>query len=107
VGRARWSPDGARLAIESLPATAMRIVILVEIGRRRETTIGGPTVGFQASGPAWAPDGRRLALIASGPPARRTERPESALRLFGPDGTSLGDLIAAPGLRDPDWGRAP
>jgi Tol biopolymer transport system component len=107
VGRARWSPDGARLAIESSPATAMRTVVLVEIGRRRETTIGGPTVGFQASGPAWAPDGRRLAMIASRPPARRSEAPESALRLFGPDGASLGDLIAAPGLRDPDWGRLP
>ena len=82
-------------------------MIVAELASRRETVIGGPTVGFQASDPTWAPDGRRLALIVANPPARRGEPRETALRLFGPDGTALGDLIAEPGLRDPDWGRAP
>lgn len=107
VGRARWSPDGARLAVESRPATGVDVVTVVEITTGRETTIGGPTVGFQASGPAWSPDGRRLAAIVTNPPARRGEPRESALRVFGPDGTPMGDLVAEPGLRDPDWGRAP
>ena len=107
VGRARWSPDGTRLAIESRPATGLDVVVVAELSSRRETTIGGPTVGFQASGPTWSPDGRRLALIVSNPPARRDAPHETALRLFGANGSALGDLLAEPGLRDPDWGRAP
>ena len=107
LGRAHWSPDGMRLAIESRPATGVGVVIVAEIASRRETPIGGPTVGFQASGPTWAPDGRRLALIAASLPARHNEPRETALQLFGPDGTAQGDLLAEPGLRDPDWGRAP
>jgi Tol biopolymer transport system component len=107
VGRARWSPDGTRLAVESRPATGVDVVIVAEITSRRETSIGGPTVGFQAFGPTWAPDGRRLALIAGSLPARRGEPRETALRLFEADGAALGDLFAEPGLRDPDWGRAP
>jgi Tol biopolymer transport system component len=107
VGWARWSPDGARLAVESRPATGLDVVIVAELSSRRETPIGGPTVGFQASGPIWSPDGRRLAVIAANPPARRGEPRETALRLFGADGIAIGDLIAEPGLRDPDWGRAP
>lgn len=106
VGRARWSPDGTRLAVESRPATGVDVVVVVGLSSRRETPIGGPTVGFQVSGPAWSPDGRRLAMIAASPPARRDEPRETALRLFGPDGTALGDLVAEPGLRDPDWGRS-
>jgi hypothetical protein len=80
---------------------------VAELASRREAPIGGPTVGFQASGPTWAPDGRRLALIAASLPARRGEPRETALRLFALDSTALGDLLAEPGLRDPDWGRAP
>lgn len=106
VGRAHWSPDGTRLAIESRPATAVAVVVLVEISARRETVIGGPALGFQASGPAWAPDGRRLVVVVATLPARRGDPVETALRLFTPDGAALGDLIAAPDLRDPDWGRA-
>ena len=107
VGRARWSPDGTRLAVESRPATGLDVVIVAELANRREITIGGPIVGFQASSPTWSPDGRRLGLIVANPPAQRGEPRETALRLFSPDGTALGDLIAEPGLRDPDWGRAP
>jgi Tol biopolymer transport system component len=107
VGRARWSPNGTRLAVESRPATGVDVVVVAEITSRREAPIGGPTVGFRAFGPTWAPDGRRLALIAGSLPARRGEPRETALRLFEADGTALGDLFAEPGLRDPDWGRAP
>jgi TolB protein len=107
VGRARWSPDGARLAVESRPATGVDVVIAAVVASRRETPIGGPAAGFQASAPTWAPDGRRLALIAASPPARRGEPRQTALRLFSPDGADPGELLAVPGLRDPDWGRAP
>lgn len=107
VGRARWSPDGTRLTVESRPATGLDVVIVAELSSRRETTIGGPTVGFQAFGPTWSPDGRRLAAVVTNPPARHGEPRESALRLFATDGAALGDLVAEPGLRDPDWGRAP
>jgi Tol biopolymer transport system component len=106
VGQARWSPDATRLAIESQPATGVDTVIIAEMGAgRRETTMGGPNSGFQASGPAWSPDGRRLALIAASLPARRGDPQESTLRLFDPNGSALGDLVAEPGLRAPDWGR--
>ena len=49
-------------------------------------------------------DGQRLWNTRPGAPGGPRE---TALRLFGPDGAALGDLIAEPGLRDPDWGRSP
>ena len=107
VGRARWSPDGGRLAVESRPATGVDVVVLVDLSSRRETRIGGPEAGFQASAPTWAPDGRRLALIAASPPARRGEPRQTSLRLFGPAGAELATLLTEPDLGDPDWGRAP
>ena len=107
VGRARWSPDGTRLAVESRPATGVAVVVLVELASRRETVIGGPVVGFQASGPTWAPDASRLALVAAGLPARRGERQQSALRLVAADGADQGELLSEPDLHDPDWGQAP
>jgi dipeptidyl aminopeptidase/acylaminoacyl peptidase len=107
VGRARWSPDGQRLAVESKPATGVDVVVVVDLASRSETRIGGPAAGFQASGPTWAPDGRRLAMIAASLPARRGEPRVTALGMFGPDGADLGALLNEPDLRDPDWGRAP
>lgn len=107
IGRARWSPDGTRLAIESRPATGVDVVVIVELATGREVRIGGPQAGFQAASPTWAPDARRLAVIASTLPARRGEPQTTALRLFGQDGSDLGELLSEPGLRDPDWGRTP
>jgi Tol biopolymer transport system component len=107
VGRARWSPDAARLAVESLPATGIDVVVVVDLISRRETRIGGPAANYQASDPTWAPDGRRLALVAASVPARRGDPRETSLRVFGTDGAELGRLLTEPDLRDPDWGRAP
>jgi Tol biopolymer transport system component len=107
VGRARWSPDGQRLAVESLPVTGVAVLVLVDLASRRETAIGGPDVGFQASGPAWAADGSKLALIAASLPARRGEPRRTTLRLAGTDGTDQGELVTEPDLHDPDWGRVP
>ncbi|MGE3912437.1 MAG: hypothetical protein AB7K36_23960, partial [Chloroflexota bacterium] len=101
VGRARWSPDGMRLAIESQPPTGVNVVKLADLTSGQETVIGGPEAGFQAQGPAWSPDGRRLALIAASLPARRGEPRQTTLRLFGLDGADLGDLVTEPGLRTP------
>jgi Tol biopolymer transport system component len=107
VGRARWSPDGARIAVETRPATGVTVVVLVDLASRRETVIGGPEAGFQASGPAWSPDARRLALVAASLPARHNEPGRATLRLLTADGTDQGELLTEPDLRDPDWGRAP
>ena len=107
VGRARWSPDGARLAVESQPATGVAVVVLVEPASGRETVIGGPDAGFQATGPAWAPDARTLALIAASLPARRGAPRRAALRIVSPEGVDQGELLTEPDLRDPDWGQAP
>ena len=107
VGIARWSPDGSRLAIESQPATGVDVVVVVDLANQHEVPIGGPSVGFKAFGPTWAPDGRRLAVVVGKPPGRRDDPPESALRLFDLAGAALSDLIAEPGLEQPDWGRAP
>lgn len=107
VGRARWSPDGTRLAVELRPATGVAVVTLIDLASRRETVIGGPEAGFQVSGPAWAPDGQRLAVVAAGLPARRGSPRRATLQLFGVDGADQGELLTEPALRDPDWGRAP
>ncbi|MCC7367739.1 MAG: PD40 domain-containing protein [Chloroflexi bacterium] len=107
VGRARWSPDGARLAIESQPATGVAVVTVAEIASRREATIGGPEQGFQALGPAWAPDAARLAVVATILPSRRTEQRRATLHLYAADATPLGDLLTEPELRTPAWGAAP
>jgi len=107
VGRARWSPDGTRLAVESRPATGIDVVVLVDLASGREMTIGGPSAGFQASAPAWAPDGRRLALVRSSLPSGPGQPRQTSLRLYAPDGAELGTLLTEPALRDPAWGRAP
>lgn len=107
VGRVRWSPDGSRLAVESRPATSVAVVVLVELATGRERTTGGPEAGFQASAPAWSPDGRRLAMIASGLPGSTDESFPTALRLYAPDGAEIGQIVAMSGLASPDWGAAP
>jgi len=107
VGQARWSPDGQRLAVESRPATGVDVVVLVELAARRETAVGGPSAGHQASAPTWAADGQRLAVIAAKLPARRGEPREMALRLFAADGTAGETLLTAPRLSSPAWGRVP
>jgi Tol biopolymer transport system component len=107
VGRARWSPDGARLAVESRPATGVAVVVLIDLASGRERQIGGPDAAFQASAPAWSPDGRRLALIASSLPGPADESLSTTLRLYGPDGAEVGQFMAERGLASPDWGSAP
>lgn len=107
VGQARWSPDGGRLAVESRPATGVAVVVLADLASRRETVLGGPMAGYQAFGPAWAPDASRLALVAASLPARRGEPHQTALRLFSADGADQGELLTEPGLGSLDWGRAP
>jgi dipeptidyl aminopeptidase/acylaminoacyl peptidase len=107
IGRARWSPDGSRLAIESRPATGVDVVVIADLASGRETVIGGPVAGFQASAPTWAPDGRRVALLRSSLPGGPGQPHEMSLRLYAPDGAELGVLLAEPDLHDPAWGRAP
>jgi Tol biopolymer transport system component len=107
VGRGRWSPDGQRLAVESRPATGVDVVVLIDLAARRESAVGGPRAGFQASAPTWAADGQSLALVTVGLPSRRGEPREMALRVFSADGTARETLLTAPSLSTPDWGRAP
>jgi dipeptidyl aminopeptidase/acylaminoacyl peptidase len=107
VGRARWSPDGAYLAVESRPATGVAIVTVIDIASRRETVLGGTSAGFQASAAAWAPNTRRLAVTTASLPARRDAPRQTTLRLFGADGADLGELLAEADLVDLDWGAAP
>jgi len=107
VGRVCWSPDGARLAIESQPATGVSVVVIVDLVSGRQTTIGGPEIGFQAASPTWSPDGRGLALVVTNLPGREDRSRTTALRLYAPDGTETAQLIAEGGLANPDWGAAP
>jgi TolB protein len=107
VGRARWSPDGGRLAVESQPATGVAVVVVVELASGHETRIGGPEIGFQAAEPAWSPDGRGLAVITSNLPGREDRGTTTALRLYAPAGAEMAQLIAASDLARPDWGAAP
>ena len=102
VGRGRWSPRGDRLAVEVRPATGVGVVTLVDLASRRETRIGGPEDGFQADGPTWAPDGRRLALVARALPDPRRPEPPRELRTYEADGTRIGSA-ASGALADPDW----
>lgn len=110
VGRAAWSPGGQHLAVESRPATGVDVVVLVDLAGGGETVVGGPRAGFQARAPAWAPDGRRLALIVDGRPARTGTPSPSSLQVFGVDGSPGATLLAASAggvLDGPDWGSAP
>jgi Tol biopolymer transport system component len=107
VGRARWSPDGTRLAVESRPATGVSVVVLVDLASRQERSIGGPEAGFQAAEPAWSPDARRIALIASALPGPADTAQPPTLRVYGQDGTMQVQLLAEPGLARPDWAPAP
>jgi hypothetical protein len=93
--------------VESLPATGVAVVVLADLPARHEVPLGGPSAGFQASAPTWAADGRSLALIAAGLPARRGAGHDTSLRVFGVDGAARATLLTAPGLGDPDWGQSP
>ena len=107
VGQVHWSSDGGRLAIESQPATGVSVVVIVDLASGRQTTIGGPEIGFQAASPTWSPDGRGLALVVTNLPGREDRTRTTALRLYAPDGTETAQLIAEGGLANPDWGPAP
>lgn len=107
VGRACWAPDGARLAVESQPATGVEVVVLAELASGRETRLGGPNAGYAALAPAWAPDASRLAVVAASLPGQEEKPRSAAVRVLGPDGANLGQLLDGPGLRALDWGRAP
>jgi hypothetical protein len=78
-------------------------VLVIEAGggSERETLIGGVRAGFAARGPAWAPDGARLAVVID-PPFDGSGGP-TELRLYGADGGLIRALAGngAPGT--PDW----
>ncbi len=105
IGRAAWSPRGDRLAIDARLVTGLEVVTIVDLPTGRETRLGGAEQGFQASGPSWAPDGRRLALVSRALPDPREPEPPRELRVYGADGVPLG--VAARGaIGSVDWNPA-
>ena len=104
VGRAVWSPRRDPLAVEQQPATRVDVVLLVDLATGGEVRLGGIQAGLQAATPAWAPDGRRLALVASGPADRGGSSSPRDLRVYATDGAALGAVASGP-LANPDWRR--
>jgi hypothetical protein len=87
-----WSPDGSRIAFESVRDGGSEIYVMNAEGsdQRRLTSNGGAY-------PAWSPDGSRIAF-ASG------RGGDSEIYVMNADGTGLTNLTSNPaGDHDPDW----
>ena len=68
-GDPAWSPDGRRIAFtrwfapnEHVSPTGA-IYTIRRDGTHEKHLLGGPKAGYSASGPAWSPDGKRIAFV--------------------------------------------
>ncbi|MES2524494.1 MAG: hypothetical protein V4617_17475 [Gemmatimonadota bacterium] len=115
-GEPRWSPDGQRIVFTSdrdatprqrasRDAAGLELYVMNADGTevRRLTT----NDHYDAS-PAWSPDGRRIALVAT-PGVRADSAPagwaaQRQIHVMNVDGTGLQRLTASPGGNDyPAW----
>jgi hypothetical protein len=104
VGRSTFAPRGARLAVESLPATAVAHVVIVDTVSSGQVDIGSERRGHSAAEPAWAQDGERLAAVVWTGDATATGPRE--LVVFGPDGQAQS-RVAAGDVGQAAWNPTP
>ena len=106
IGAIAWSPDGARAAVEihqpcpwlgsNIPTARIAVVDAASAALRVITPTVPRVVGF--FGPAWSPDGRRLAFFSVDDAATV----QAWVWSRGPGAPRrLGNLVVADGLVDP------
>ena len=120
AGRAAWSPDGAAIAFVDRARSMLVVLDADDGGLRFEAPIGnrdvtrGPFSLLELGGPAWSPDGSRLAFTcwdgagdevcvigADGSGRRQLTRLEPAQST--PGGAQAGDEPAAANTGPPAW----
>jgi dipeptidyl aminopeptidase/acylaminoacyl peptidase len=103
VGRSVFAPRGTLLAAETVLATSVAHVLLVDTATGREFDIGSEQRDYSAAEPTWSPNGGQLAVVvwpgvASAPGPRE-------LVVFGDDG-AVRTRVAAGNLSQPAWNPA-
>jgi Tol biopolymer transport system component len=103
MGHVYWSPDGAKLLYQMLPASGINQVAALTLATRARAVFGSPHEDVAASSPTWAPDSARLAYIQNGSSPNPTIGPAGALvvgRISAPDDRTV---LIPDGAADPDW----
>ena len=101
VGRPRFAPHGATLALESRPASGYGHVLLIDLVGDRRVRLGDERDDVSAVEPAWSPDGGRLAVVLfAGPLAAPASSRE--LAIFDARGRLQG-RVAIGDVRQPAW----
>ncbi len=89
-----WSPDGSRIAYQSLATGNGDIYVMNADGTNQRQLTDTPQPEF---GAAWSPDGGQIAFVRVLGPAV----PERAIYVINADGT--GERYLAAGTRVPAW----
>ena len=91
------------MAAESIPATSVAHVLIVDTATGRELDLGSEQRDYSAAEPAWAPDGSHLAVVVW--PGTNSAPGPRELVVFGADGL-IRSRVAAGNLSQPAWNPA-
>ncbi|MCW5696836.1 MAG: PD40 domain-containing protein [Bauldia sp.] len=101
---AAWSPDGTELAFAGAPSASpdgpTRLYIAVADGSGARPLTSSRDADLRHTHPTWAPDGSRIAFVATMPGPSDEQPFDDAIMAIAPDGTGLtliGDPVDAVG----------